>query len=228
MKTQIIVALDGLTASEALDLAAKLAELDVVFKVNDLLDDSGPQIITDLSPFGRVMADPKFHDIPNTVANRVKKLVGRGPDYITVHASGTMAMMRAAVKNAGTSQILAVTVLTSLNEEECNLTFGNSVEAKVLYFARQAAIAHVHGIVCSPQELKFLAGFPELKTLIKVCPSIRMLGEEVKDDDQARKMTPGEAKLYGADFIVIGRPIVQAPDPYRAVLNIYNEIDKVG
>ena len=112
---KIIVALDEMDYEQAISLAQKLKEAEVIFKINDLLDDrDGPSIIWKTKHFGDVMADPKFHDIPNTVKNRVKKYVGFKPDFITVHASGGVAMMRAAVENCEESKILAVTVLTSL------------------------------------------------------------------------------------------------------------------
>ena len=220
---EIIVALDGLTSEKALALAEKLSGAGVLFKVNDLLDDPGPAIIRELAAFGGVMADPKYHDIPNTVGNRVKKLAAFGPKFITVHASGGIPMMEAAVKNCGDSQILAVSVLTSLSEEECQLIFSAPVKAKVLQFARDDVLAGVHGIVSSPQELGFLSKFPEVGGLIRVTPGIRPawhLGTE----DQARVTTPADAVKMGANYLVIGRPIVKAEDPVEAVKKTQEEI----
>ncbi|MDD5290688.1 MAG: orotidine-5'-phosphate decarboxylase [Patescibacteria group bacterium] len=223
----IIVALDDLTAEKALALAEKLSGTGVLFKANDLLDDPGPNIIEELSVFGGVMADPKFHDIPNTVGNRVKKMANYGPRFITVHASGRIPMMRAAVEKCGDSRILAVTVLTSLGEDECQLTFGAPVKAKVLQFARDAVLAGVHGIVCSPKELEFLSGFPELAGLIKVTPGIRPVWH-LGTEDQARVTTPADAVKMGANYLVIGRPIVKAEDPAEAVRKTQEEISVAG
>lgn len=220
---EIIVALDDLTPADALALAEKLSGTGVLFKANDLLDDPGPAIIKALAGFGGVMADPKFHDIPNTMKNRVKKFAVLGPKFITVHASAGVPAMRAAVEKCGDSQILAVTVLTSLSEDECNLIFGAPVKAKVLQFARDALLAGVHGIVCSPKELEFLKGFPELAGLIKVTPGIRPVWH-FGTEDQARVTTPADAVKMGANYLVIGRPIVKAKDPAEAVRKTQDEI----
>lgn len=221
---KIIVALDDLSREDALLLADKLSTENVIFKANDLLDDGGADIIMSLKNKGGVMADPKLHDIPNTVKNRVKKYAATNPDFITVHASGGIAMMRAAVENCGDSKILAVTVLTSLNEKECTINLGGPIKAKVLQYARNAALAGVHGIVCSPKELEFLSQFPELKTLIKVTPGIRPGWHLDPKDDQSRVTTPADAIKMGADYIVIGRPIVKAKDPLQAIRDTQKEI----
>jgi orotidine-5'-phosphate decarboxylase len=224
MMTRIIVALDDLSVDDALLLAKKLSDEDVVFKVNDLLDDRGPEIIAALGEYGGVMADPKLHDIPNTVKNRIKKYIIHGPDFITVHASGGVPMMKAAVENRGDSGILAVTVLTSLNEDECKSIFGGSVKDKVLQHVRNAVLACAQGIVCSPKELEFLSETDEFKNLIKVTPGIRPRWSLTPNDDQSRVMTPYNAARKGADYIVIGRPIVQAKDPLEAVKKTKDEI----
>lgn len=222
----IIVALDDLGRDKALSLAKKLREARVIVKVNDLLDDPGPKIITELRDLGvEVMDDPKLHDIPNTVKTRAKKHAAYRPKFITVHASGGVAMMRAAVEGAGNSKILAVTVLTSLGEEECNINLGGPVKVKVLQFARNALLAGVYGIVCSPQELKFLSGFAELKSLIKVTPGIRPKWHIDPKDDQSRITTPYDAVMLGADYGVIGRPIVKSDDPVQAVWKTQEEIE---
>lgn len=227
--TQIIVALDGMGDNEALALAKKLSKVgssSVILKANDLLDgEYGVKILGMLGEHAEVMDDAKFHDIPNTVTNRIKKHIIYYPSLITVHASGGIAMMSAAVRTAGDSKILAVTVLTSLCEEECHNTFGAPVKAKVLQFARNAVIAGVYGIVCSPMELKFLSQFPELGTLKKVTPGIRPKWHLDPKDDQARVTTPYDAVMMGADYLVIGRPITKASDPVEAVLKTQEEID---
>lgn len=223
---KIIVAYDDLDLDKAISLARQFnnSGVDIVSKVNDLLDDEGPSIISKLREYGDVMADPKLHDIPNTVKNRVKKYAIHKPYFITVHASGGIEMMRKAVENCGESKILAVTVLTSLNEEECNINLGAPVKVKVLQYARNAVLAGVHGIVCSPQELKFLSQFPELKNLIKVTPGIRPKWHIDPKDDQSRITTPRDAVLLGADYLVIGRPIIQSENPVGALQNTREEI----
>lgn len=227
MSTGIIVALDDLEIGKALGLARTLEGAEVLFKANDLLDDNlGLGVIKELKTYGGVMADPKLHDIPNTVKNRIKKFVYFKPDFITVHASGGIEMMRAAVENCGNSKILAVTVLTSLGEEECNINLGGPVKAKVLQYARNAVIAGVHGIVCSANELEFLSKFPELKSLIRVTPGIRPIWHLDANDDQSRVTTPAKAVEYGTNYMVIGRPIVKANDPVEAVKKTKAEIEE--
>lgn len=230
----IIVALDGMTLNGTVEMAEKLRDVVGAFKVNDALDHSiGPSIISRLGEIGNVMADTKFHDIPNTVANRVHNLIfGAEPHplFITVQASGGIAMMSKALESidamVSSTKILAVTVLTSLNEEDCNLTFGAPVKAKVLQFARWAMLAGVQGIVCSPKELEFLSKYPELEDLIRVVPGIRPKWA-VKPDDQKRVTTPADAISMGADYLVIGRPITKADDPVEAAKRILEEIQAV-
>lgn len=222
---QIIVALDGMKYKDALRLAEKLKSADVLFKANDLLDDEGPSVISALRHYGRVMADPKLHDIPNTVKNRIIKYAEHDPQFITVHASGGIAMMREAVMNSLGVRILAVTVLTSLNEEECNINLGGPVRVKVLQYARNAVLAGVNGIVCSPKELEFLSQFSELKPLVKVTPGIRPKWHLDPNDDQSRVTTPADAVKMGGDYLVIGRPIVKAEDPVEAVRKTQEEIE---
>lgn len=206
-KANLIIALDGITGKKALIIARTLSGKVWGFKVGDLLyEDSS--IIQKLKKFGHVFADVKLHDIPNTVANSVKKLSRAGADMITVHASGGVEMMRAAKQNAGKSKIVAVTILTSQKEKNTN--------KKVLKLAQNAQKAGLWGIVCSGQELKALNRVLGTKRMIKVVPGIRPTWY-TKKDDQKRKITPDEAIKLGADYLVIGRPITQAKDPLKAL-----------
>lgn len=188
-----IVALDGISEKEALGIARLLKGRVWGFKVNDLLFEN-IGIIGKLKKFGKVFADAKLYDIPNTVANGVRRLSAAGADMITVHASGGVEMVRAAKKAAGRSKILAVTVLTS---------FIRNQSKNVLKLAEDAKRAGADGIVCSGHELKYLAKF----SLLKVVPGIRPKWYKEKDD-QKRTMAPEEAIKLGADFLVIGRPII--------------------
>ncbi|KPJ56839.1 hypothetical protein AMJ49_03810 [Parcubacteria bacterium DG_74_2] len=210
-------------------------------KANDLLDTMGPvECIKELQKYGHVMADPKLHDIPNTVKNRVNVYIDaelRGEieelDIITVMASGGIEMMRSAVGTARQRsanrespiiKIAAVTVLTSLSEEECNINLGGPVKAKVLQYARNAVLAGCPAIVCSAQELPFLRQFPELDDLIKITPGIRPKG--VSKDDQKRVNTPSEAIKNGADLLAIGKAITKAENPAKAAQEINEEIEQ--
>jgi orotidine-5'-phosphate decarboxylase len=217
---ELIVALDGLTKEKSLEIASRLSGLVWGFKVNDLLLEEGFSIIRELKKFGKVFADPKLHDIPNTVKNCVKKLAETGVSLITVHASGGARMIEEAVKHSGSAEILSVTVLTSFSREETRSVYGISeTEKKVLELAKLAEESGTHGIVCSPQELPILT--KEIKRAFFLTPGIRL---EKSNDDQVRVMTPIEAKNLGAKYIVVGRPITESSDPHLVTSQIINSI----
>lgn len=210
---QIIVALDGMDREEALMLAWTLSSTVWGFKVNDLLLSHGLDIIRELKCLGRVFADPKLYDIPKTVGNGVRRLAHAGADLITVHASGGKRMMRAAVENAGESKILGVTALTSMDDSEVQATYHRTVDETVWDLAHLAHESGAHGVVCSSREVKMLSHL----NFIKVVPGIRL--KSVDGDDQ-RRVGDGA----GADLFVIGRPIVEASDPIKAVHDIVNSV----
>lgn len=178
------------------------------FKVNDLLFEDG-RIIAKLKKFGNVFADAKLHDIPNTVGNSVARLSRAGADMITVHGSGGIEMMKAAKQSAGESKILAVTILTSAGTDQ----------RKATKIARDAILAGLDGVVCSGSDLLSIERVSGSKALIKVVPGIRPNWYK-KKDDQKRTVTPKEALKLGADHLVIGRPILNAKDPIRALSDI--------
>lgn len=223
MEKRIIIPLDGMPKEQALELAKKLRDHVWGFKVNDLLLDCGVSIIQTLKAWGKVFADPKLHDIPNTVSNAVKKLGAAGADLITVHASGGAKMIEAAVAEAGEDKILAVTLLTSLSNDDALGIYRRSAEDTVLSLARSAAYAGAYGIVCSPQELLIIGKTPELRTLRKVIPGIRPSWYGSADDQQ-RTSTPQGAVEAGAHLLVIGRPITGADDPVEAAQRINEEL----
>ena len=220
---RIIIALDGMKEEQALAIAAKLKGAVWGFKVNDLLIDCGLSIVSKLKDYGKVFADPKLHDIPNTVANAIKKLDAAGADLVTVHASGSRPMLEAALQAKTHAKILAVTVLTSLDNSNAQEIYRRPPEDAVIDFARLAASCSIDGIVCSPRELKSFFVIPELNSLIKVIPGIRPSWYDTKDD-QKRTTTPSEAVANGATYLVIGRPIISNPDPYRAAMLVNEEL----
>jgi len=221
---QLVISLDGTTKETAIKIAAKLAGKVWGFKINDLLFENGISI-TELKKFGKVFADAKFHDIPNTVANSITKLDAAGADLISIHAAGGVEMMKAARKAAVHSKVLAVTILTSLDENMIRLIFGKSIKNTFLKLVQDANIAGMDGIVCSPQELKYLKEKSEFKHLLRVVPGIRPAWYH-ESDDQQRILTPKEAVNLGADLLVIGRPILKAKNPAKAVEKILDEIYK--
>lgn len=226
VEKRVIIPLDGMTKEQALELAALLQGAVWGFKVNDLLLECGVAVISELKRFGRVFADAKLHDIPNTVANGAKRLGAAGADLITVHASGGKAMVRAAVEAAPNAGILAVTVLTSLSSEDSVQLFGRDARQAVLDFACSAQESGARGIVCSPHELEALATSQELRNLIRVVPGVRPSWYG-RSDDQKRTKTPGEAVASGADLLVIGRPISGHPNPLEAARLVQDEINAV-
>jgi orotidine-5'-phosphate decarboxylase len=152
-----------------------------------------------------------------------------GVDMFNVHASCGVEAMKAAVANKGMSKVLAVTVLTSLSDEECISVFGKASQQKVLEFANMAKDAGVDGLICSPKEVPLLRSRPELKDLLLVTPGVRP--EWAAAGDQKRVMTPGEAIKAGSDYLVIGRPITKPPEnkfssPVEAAIAIAEEIGK--
>lgn len=238
-KDRIIVALDVDSPLKALKLVEALRDNVGAFKLGlefitsalarmaTVSRDRLGSVWVDLAQLfdaldGKLMYDGKFADIPNTMAGAAKCLEPIKPKFFTVHASMGIDSLAAAAKHKGESKMLAVTVLTSREENDAHLTFGKPTKAAALQLAREAKLAGADGIVCSPQELAFLAKHTELESLIKVTPGVRPTGSD--KGDQSRVMTPGEAIKAGADYLVIGRPIVRAPDPVAAAEAIAGEI----
>jgi len=170
-----------------------------------------------------LFVDLKFHDIPNTVAGAIRSVAALKPAFTTIHAGGGAAMMRAAVDAAeGRFKILAVTVLTSLGEEDMpTLGIGTSVSDQVKRLADLAAASGIDGLVCSPHEVAVLRAQLGAKVTL-VVPGIRPAGSAA--DDQNRVLTPKQAMEAGADHLVIGRPITGSSDPAAAAKAIMESL----
>ncbi|QWR78901.1 orotidine-5'-phosphate decarboxylase [Candidatus Magnetomonas plexicatena] len=232
IKDRIIVALDVDSLEQAKALVESLAPHVGCFKVGlELLTAIGaPQVLEFVHSLGgQVFYDGKFADIPNTVGAAAKAVAGLQVKMFTVHASSGVEAMMSAVANRGTSLVLAVTVLTSLDESNAHLIFGAPTKSKVLQLARDAKLAGCDGIICSPQELELIGSQKELSGLMKITPGIRPKWAAV--GDQKRIMTPSEAIKAGATALVIGRPITKPPavvgSPINAVKRIAEEISAV-
>ena len=231
-KDRIIVALDVDSLDKAKSLVESLAPHVGCFKVGlELLTAvGGPKVVEFVHSLGgQVFYDGKFDDIPNTVGGAAKAVAGLNVKMFNVHASAGVEAMMAAVANKGQALVLAVTVLTSLEENNAHLIFGGPSKAKVLQLARDAKIAGCDGIICSPQELELLGKQKELGSLLKVTPGVRP--EWAAAGDQKRIMTPAEAIRAGATALVIGRPITKPPAeigaPVDAAKKIAEEISAV-
>ena len=223
---KIIVALDVATAEEAGLLVNRLRGQISRFKVGlQLYTAAGPDVVREIAKTGaKIFLDLKLHDIPNTVAGAVASAARLGVDMLTIHLSGGEAMIRAAVDNATTDlTILGVTVLTSMNEETLgSVGVSESVEKQVARLAMLALHCGVGGLVASPREAAALRAKIPGKMKI-VTPGIRPAWAAA--GDQKRTTTPRAALDAGADYLVIGRPIVADPDPVAAVKRVIAEIE---
>jgi len=221
-KQRLIVALDVDSFDDARLLVALLGDHVGWFKIGPVLfTREGPRVLDLVKKSGaRLFLDLKFHDIPNTVQGAVKNALAMGVDMMTLHASGGTTMLSAARTAAEASGrpdaiLVAVTVLTHLSPAEFTATFGSTrpVAESVVALARVAKEGRMSGVVASAQEL------PAIKQamgrdFIVVTPGIRL--PDAKKDDQTRVVTPEQAVRDGADYLVVGRPIIGARDPVAA------------
>lgn len=231
---KIIVALDVDTEDEAVFLTGQLPETEV-FKVGlKLFTANGPSLFKKLrGQHKKVFLDLKLHDIPNTVAGAVSMGMRHGVHMMTLHTSGGKEMMEraadAAAENAtklGTERplLVGVTVLTSLKTEHLrSIGIESDVNEQVLRLARLAQEAGLDGVVCSPQEIDLVKRECGPKFLV-VAPGIRPVWAAAQD--QKRILTPSQAIRSGADYIVIGRPIIKDPNPGDAFQKIVEEISR--
>lgn len=231
LSSQVIVALDFPNSATALACADRLKNLIQWFKVGlELYLSAGNRIVEALKNDGySVFLDLKLHDIPNTVAGAVRSAASSGADMLTIHAAGGPAMLAAAAEAASKlshpPKLLAVSVLTSMDADQLHaIGVGSSPAEQVQRLAELASHAGIDGLVASPEEIAQLrSAFPGLTLVI---PGIRPAGSAV--GDQKRIATPAAAIAAGADYLVIGRPITQAPDPALAAAAILDEIAGVN
>jgi len=224
--TQLIAALDVPTREEALAAVERCGRCEW-FKVGlQLYTRYGPEIAAAVKGKGKqLFLDLKFHDIPNTVKHAVESAASLDAGLLTIHASGGRAMIaaaREAAEGSGT-KILAVTVLTSISEDALRREVGmpETPEQAVRRLAAMAVESGAHGIVCSPLEIAAVREAVGPDALI-VTPGIRPAWAAA--NDQARIMTPADARAAGADYIVVGRPILGHDDPAQAVEMILDEL----
>lgn len=232
---KLIVALDVPTLEEAEEIVSLLVPLVGIFKIGlQLYSSCGPKAVEMVQRYGaRVFLDLKLHDIPHTVADAGRVITGLGVGMFTLHVAGGLSMLRAAVQAAREEalargipcpMLLGVTLLTSLQVEDVRrIGLGTSVIDVVQRWAGLAREAGLDGVVASPREVRVLrlALGPEF---ILVCPGIRPAWSGL--GDQKRTMTPREAARVGVDYLVVGRPIVEADDPVQAVTRIIQEIEE--
>lgn len=236
--TGIFCAIDAPGLEEAKKLAGQLAGAGIGLKIGlELFTAEGPACVAELRRIAGeetpVFLDLKLHDIPNTVAGAARAAVRCRADFLTIHASGGAEMMRAAAEAARAAaaklgvappQLLGVTVLTSMDDAALQATGQETPAAEqVLRLAQLAQDAGLQGVVCSPHEIAALRD-ALARDMLLVVPGIRPQG--AGKGDQKRTMTPAEAARLGADWLVIGRPITQAPSPAAAAREILAQLDK--
>jgi orotidine-5'-phosphate decarboxylase len=227
-RQRLIVALDVPDAAAASELVKKLEGTCAWFKVGmELFVAAGPKVLEPLLKSGHsVFLDLKFHDIPNTVAGAVRSAAGLGVRMTTVHAAGGPAMLAAARATleglVNPPELLAVTVLTSMDVAQLDaIGVKRSPSEQVQLLARMGFAAGVRGFVCSPQEVTALRALTGSAGVL-VVPGIRPAGAAI--GDQKRIATPGETLRMGASYLVVGRPITQAPDPAKAAEAVLAEM----
>jgi orotidine-5'-phosphate decarboxylase len=234
-KNKLIVALDVATASDALRLVSTLRGMVGMFKIgSQLFTAAGPALVREIIDSGeRVFLDLKFHDIPNTVAAAGVEATRLGVSIFNVHAAGGSEMMRrtvdgvrecAASEGVSRPLIIAVTVLTSADAATlAEVHPGLDPALLVPRLALLTEASGMDGVVASPREVGVVRSAVKKPDFVVVTPGVRPTG--AARFDQKRVTTPREAVLAGADYIVVGRPILEAPDPAQAAQEIIAELE---
>ncbi len=222
MSKDVIIACDFSSKEEVMNFLDKFQEEKPFLKIGmELFYAEGPEIVKEIKKRGhKIFLDLKLHDIPNTVKKSMAVLSRLDVDMCNLHAGGTIPMMEAAIEGLtredGTRPILiAVTQLTSTSQENMtrDLLIDTPIDEVVMHYAKNAKIAGLDGVVCSPLEagkVHEVCG----EEFVTVTPGVRFADGEV--GDQVRVTTPAKAKEIGSDYIVVGRPITAAADPVAA------------
>ncbi len=229
MGKDVIVACDFAGKKEVFEFLDKFTDVKPFVKIGmELFYAEGPEIVREIKKRGhKIFLDLKLHDIPNTVKKSMSVLSRLDVDMTNLHASGTVAMMEAAIEGLtrpdGTRPILiAVTQLTSTSEEKMkeDLLINEPIDKVVMHYASNAKAAGLDGVVCSPLEAEKVHNTCG-KDFITVTPGVRFADGD--KGDQVRVMTPADAKAIGSDYIVVGRPITAAEDPVAAYKRCVDE-----
>lgn len=231
---KLIVALDVETADRARELVSALSGTVGMFKIgSQLFTAAGPDLVREIVRAGqRVFLDLKFHDIPNTVAAAGVEATRLGVSIFNVHAAGgsemmkrTVAAVNQCVEDEGLSRprVIAVTVLTSASDQVLReVGYGLQTAELVQHLTLLAEAQGLDGVVASPREVGLIRSIVSQPGFIVVTPGVRP--KESAPDDQTRVMSPAEAMAAGADYLVVGRPIVSAGDPAQAAADILRDM----
>ncbi|MCU1268524.1 MAG: orotidine 5-phosphate decarboxylase [Acidobacteria bacterium] len=232
---KLIVALDVDTAQKARELFAALRDIAGMFKIGmQLFTAAGPSIVREIvSAGGRVFLDLKYHDIPNTVAAAGVEAARLGISIFNVHASGGGEMMRRTAdavtdiserEGLKRPKVIGVTLLTSANAQVLEeIRVVNSPQQQVIALAQLSATSGLDGVVASPLEVAAIRVAIKQDDFLIITPGVRPAG--AAPHDQKRVMTPADAIRAGSDYLVIGRPIIDAPDPVAAARETLWEIN---
>ena len=222
MSKPIIVAVDETQLSSFKQTVDSLDSNLCMIKVGSVsFNAMGHEALTYVASQGfKIFLDLKLHDIPNTVKKSIEGLASLPISMMTIHTSGGLEMMKAAKKAVEDSdiKIFGVTALTSLSDDDTSVIFKRTASNQVKAMLDLAQEAQIDGVVCSPHELDLVVA---RKSLLSITPGIRLFESS---DDQSRVMTPKDAISKGANYIVIGRPITNAPNIGEALQKIHNSI----
>lgn len=226
-KERLIAALDVESIDDARQIIRELKDYVNIYKIGSrLFTLCGPESVRVVKEAGaKVFLDLKLHDIPNTVAGASRAIIKLNVDMFDVHCLGGREMMKAAKEASvaiGNTLVFGVTILTHLNDDMIKEELGinKSIEDEVLHLAGIALEAGLDGVICSPREITAVRKVCGNKLIIT--PGIRPVWAD--SYDQRRTLTPKQAIEAGADYIVVGRPIIEAPDRQEAVQKILSEI----
>lgn len=236
MNKRLIVALDLGSKEAALNMVDMLKDHVGLFKVGyQLFMEGGPKVVKEIKKRGvEIFLDLKYHDIPNTVSEAAIRAMRLGVSFFDIHALGGVEMMRRCVEacrevsiieGIPVPKILGVTILTHLDQEmvESEIGLNGSIEDNIIRLIRFSLDAGLDGVISSPEEVRGIRKeFGERP--IVITPGVRPIWSS--KDDQIRTKTPSEAISDGADYIVVGRPILRSSEPVKAVLMILDEIEK--
>jgi orotidine-5'-phosphate decarboxylase len=219
-KLRAFIALDAVSNKKNLAIVRKLKDHVYGFKVGyrSFYKKDNDDLIKEIKRTSKLFLDLKLNDIPNTVLQGLESLNNINPDYITLHISGGFKMLEEAKKYI-TLKKSNTTLLTSLDQKDIKLMFGNITTKQVLKnFAKIADRAKIDGLICSGQDLKI---FNKYKKLLKITPGVCLYKRE--KDDQKRTISAIEAFKNGANYIVIGRELINHKNPINALQSYYEE-----
>jgi len=232
-ETRPVIALDFPSRDEVADFLANFPEDESLFvKIGmEVFYQEGPKIVRYVKNLGHsVFLDLKLHDIPNTVKSAMRCLASLGVDIVNVHAAGGIEMMKEASLgliegtpiNMVVPKLVAVTQLTSTSENmmQKEQLVSASLKESVLHYAQNARKAGLDGVVCSALEVEKIKA-STTNYFICLTPGIRLIGD--RTGDQKRVVTPNKARELGSDYIIVGRPITQAENPYEVYQTIKEE-----